>query len=88
MDPGEAVYDQKALFVGFNVTSLLTAGSNAVGALLGNSKWGYLDIYTNRTALGDQSGISSRAFRLLITATLKDGTEKTLMSTASGAHCG
>jgi hypothetical protein len=25
-------------------------GINAIGALLGNSKWGYLDIYTNRTA--------------------------------------
>ena len=26
------------------------AGVNAIGALLGNSKWGYLDIYANRTA--------------------------------------
>ena len=44
-DPGEAVYDQKILFVSFDVGSALKAGgSNAIGARLGNSKWGYLDI--------------------------------------------
>lgn len=39
LDPGEAVYDQKVLFVGFNVTQLLRSGTNAIGARLGNSKW-------------------------------------------------
>jgi alpha-L-rhamnosidase len=54
-DPGEAVYDQKILFVSFDVSSALKAGgSNAIGARLGNSKWGYLDIYSNRTKHGDQ----------------------------------
>jgi len=48
LDPGEAVYDEKVLFVSFNVTGLLHSGVNAVGARLGNSKWGYLDIYSNR----------------------------------------
>ena len=86
MDAGEAVYDQKTLFAGFNVTSLLRSGaSNAVGARLGNSKWGYLDIYTNRTALGDQSGDASRCFRLLLAATLSDGTEQRLVTTAAAA---
>jgi alpha-L-rhamnosidase len=42
MDPGEAVYDQRVLFIGFNVTKLLRQGSqsNTISALLGNSKWG------------------------------------------------
>ena len=84
LDPGEAVYDEKVLFVSFNVTGLLHSGVNAVGARLGNSKWGYLDIYSNRSALGDQSGDSSRAFLLLLVATLADGSEHTLTSNASG----
>jgi len=88
MDPGEAVYDQKALYVGFNVTQMLryTAADrpNAIGALLGNSKWGYLDIYTNRTALGDQSGDSSRAFRLLLIIHFADGSAQVFTSTAAG----
>jgi alpha-L-rhamnosidase len=72
------------LFLSFNVTSLLRPGANAVGARLGNSKFGYLDIYTNRTALGDQSGDSSRAFLLVLVATLSDGSEHTLVSTPGG----
>jgi alpha-L-rhamnosidase len=80
MDPGEAVYDQRVLFVGFNVTQLLRQGStpassNTISALLGNSKWGYLDIYSNRTALHDQSGDSTRAFIMVLMVTLADGTE-------------
>ena len=86
LDPGEAVYDQKVLFLSFNLTSLLRAGHNAVGARLGNSKFGYLDIYTNRTALGDQSGDASRAFRLVLVATLSDGSEHSLVSSADGWH--
>ena len=40
LDPGEAVYDQKVLFVGFNVTKLLRpSATNAIGARIGNSKW-------------------------------------------------
>lgn len=85
LDPGEAVYDQKVMFLSFNVTQLLRPGQNAVGARLGNSKFGYLDIYTNRTALGDQSGDASRAFRLVLVATLSDGSEHILASTADGS---
>lgn len=84
LDPGEAVYDQKVLFLSFNVTEQLKAGMNAVGARLGNSKFGYLDIYTNRTALGDQSGDSSRAFRLVLVAELSDGSTHTLVSSTKG----
>jgi hypothetical protein len=88
MDAGQAVYDQKALFVGFNVTQALRGGgggggSNVVGARLGNSKWGYLDAFVNRTALGDQSGDASRCFRLLLVATLSDGTTQRLVTTGA-----
>lgn len=62
------MYDQRVLYVGFNVTGMLRAGTNAVGARVGNSKFGYLDIYSNRSDLGDQSGDASRAFILLVCA--------------------
>ena len=84
MDPGEAVYDQKALYVGFNVTTMLKAdATNAVGARVGNSKYGYLDIYTNRSAASDQSGDSTRAFLLLLVAELADGTKVSMASDAA-----
>ena len=84
-DPGEAVYDQKILFLSFNVTSLLKAGSsNALGARLGNSKWGYLDIYSNRTKHADQSGDSSRAFRMALVVTMTDGKTHTIKTTTAG----
>ena len=84
MDAGQAVWDEKVLYAGFNVTQLLHSGTlNAVGARLGNSKYGYLDMFVNRSALGDQSGDSSRCFRLLLVATLADGTELTLRSDAN-----
>lgn len=70
----------QVLFTTFDITKLLKPGSNAVGALLGNSKWGYLDIYSNRTALGDQSGDSSRALLLFMQATLSNGTTLSLRS--------
>ena len=84
MDPGESVYDQAVLYVGFNITSLLRNGANAVGALLGNGKYGYLDIFVNRTTLGDQSGDSSRALKLIAHAHLADGSVATLQTTAAG----
>ena len=82
LDPGQSVYDQKTLYVCFNLTQLLRP-ANHIGALVGNSKWGYLDIYSNRTAAGDQSGDASRAFLLLITAVLDDGSVATLRSGAA-----
>eukprot|EP01043_Picozoa_sp_COSAG02_P048115 COSAG02_NODE_4691_length_5089_cov_3.712425_1_plen_1144_part_00 len=87
MDAGQAVWDEKVLYAGFNVTQLLHSGTlNAVGARLGNSKYGYLDMFVNRSALGDQSGDSSRCFRLLLVATLADGSELTLRSDANSGE--
>jgi hypothetical protein len=82
LDPGDSVVDQKALFVGFNVTSLLRPGANAIGALLGNGKYGYLDMFANRTATGDQSGDTTRAFRLLLMATFEDGSMRSVATDA------
>ena len=36
LDPGYTRYDRRALYVTYDVTSLLTRGSNAVGVILGN----------------------------------------------------
>ena len=84
LDPGYAVFDQKVLYVTHDLTGLLRSGHNAVGARVGNGRWGYLDIYENRTALGDQSGDSSRCFRALIAVQFDDGTEL-LSGTQPGA---
>lgn len=82
-DPGEAVYDQSYLYVGFNVTDLLLGGQPLkIGARLGNGKFGYLDMFANRTAAGDQSGDSTRAFKLLITTLTADGQRDTFVSSA------
>ena len=66
-DAGESVFDVKTLYSTYNITELLRRPQNgsihAVAARLGNSKWGYLDVYTNRTAAHDQSGDSTRALR-------------------------
>ena len=78
LDPGEAVYDQRILFVTHDVTALLKPGSNAVGALLGNSKFGYLDLYANRTLANDQSGDSTRAFKMVLTVEMSAPVKKTL----------
>eukprot|EP00944_MAST-04C_sp_MAST-4C-sp1_P004731 g4731.t1 len=87
MDPGESVYDQKALYVGFDVTFQLQSGSQHVlGALIGNSKFGYLDIYANRTKVHDQSGDSTRAFILLCIVTYKDGSEEIFTTTAASPN--
>ena len=43
-------------------------------------------MFVNRSALGDQSGDSSRCFRLLLVATLADGSELTLRSDANSGE--
>ena len=84
MDPGQTATDQRVLYVVFDVSTLLKPGVvNAVGALLGNGKFGYLDVFANRTAAGDQSGDATRALLLEVTATLDDGTTHRLTSNAT-----
>lgn len=84
MDPGQTATDQRVLYVSFEVTDLLRPGQNAIGARLGNGKFGYLDMYANRTLANDQSGDATRALLLLFVATLDDGSSLTLTTNASG----
>ena len=72
MDPPQTVYPKRILFNTFDVTSLLHAGSNAVGAILGNYKWGYTDIWCNMTTAGGPNGC--RALSLQIVVEAADGT--------------
>lgn len=83
LDPGEAVYDQAVLFVTHNITNMVSSGHNEVTAKIGNSKYGYLDIYVNRTNLEDQSGDSSRALKLFLFAEFADGTSTELVTEVS-----
>lgn len=84
LDPGEAVYDEAVLFVTHNITQMLRAGTVSVTAKVGNSKYGYLDIYVNRSALNDQSGDSSRSLLLVLVAEFADGTSAELVTGPSG----
>ena len=83
MDPGQTPTDMRVLYVTFDVTELLRPGHNAVGALLGNGKFGYLDIYANRTREHDQSGDATRALLLSVKATLDDASTHTLLTNTS-----
>ncbi len=40
LDPGQTSYDRRAFYVGYDVTSLLKKGWNAIGALTGNGFYG------------------------------------------------
>ena len=39
-DPGQTVVTERVLYISFDLTSELRAGENAIGALLGNYKYG------------------------------------------------
>eukprot|EP00940_MAST-03C_sp_MAST-3C-sp2_P000368 g368.t1 len=81
MDPGQAVYDRKTLYVGFDLTPCLQRNSfPIISSKIGNGKFGYLDIYANRTLAKDQSGDSTRAFILYAFAELSNGTTLHLVS--------
>ena len=71
--------------------ALRPARSNSIRVLLGNSKWGYLDVFANRTQQGDQSGDATRAFIVLLLARLADGTTLRFATasndTAQAWHC-
>ena len=75
---------ERVLYVAFDLTNVLKAGaSNAIGALLGNYKYGYLDIWCNSTAAGatfEQPGGPCQTFRLQLVVTLTDGSSVTLGS--------
>ena len=40
MDPPQTVYSKRVAYTTFDVLAMLKPGHNAVGAMLGNYKWG------------------------------------------------
>ena len=45
MDPGQTVVTERVLYVSFDITDALKPGRNSLGGLLGNYKYGYLDVW-------------------------------------------
>ena len=52
MDPPQSVYSKRVLYSTFDLGPLLKPGTNTVGALLGNYKLGYTDLWCNMTTTG------------------------------------
>eukprot|EP00047_Mylnosiga_fluctuans_P000527 m.195091 g.195091 ORF g.195091 m.195091 type:complete len:1269 (+) comp10076_c0_seq31:2213-6019(+) len=75
MDPPQTVYPSRILYTTFDVTDAIVPGFNAIGALVGNYKWGYTDIWCNMTTAGGPDGC--RAFYLQIAVEHEDGTQST-----------
>jgi hypothetical protein len=48
LDPPQTVYPKRVDYMAFDVLPMLTSGENVVGALLGNYKWGYTDVWYAR----------------------------------------
>ena len=66
MAPLQSVYPKTIYYSTFDITDVLTAGTNTIGAVLGNVKWGYDDLWCNMTAAGGPDGC--RAFVVRIEA--------------------
>ena len=79
LDPPQSVYPYGILYSTFDVLDLLVPGHNALGAMLGNYKWGYLDVWCDMSSAGGPDGC--RAFVLQLSITLDNGTELLHMTT-------
>ncbi len=66
MDPPQTVYPSRILFSTFDVTSFLSPGFNVVGAMLGNYKWGYTDIWCNMTTARGPDGCRCLILQLVV----------------------
>ena len=71
MDPVQSVYSKTIYYSSFDIRAALVEGHNDVGAVLGNVKWGYTDIWCDMTKAGGPDGC--RAFILRIEVTEADG---------------
>ena len=84
MDPGQTVVTERVLYVSFDIADALKPGTNSLGGLLGNYKYGYLDIWCNATAAGDTFGLPGGAcqtLKLMVVVKFTDGT-----STSTGSN--
>ena len=83
MDPPQSVYSKTVMYRTFDLTDALAANATSwVGAILGNYKWGYTDLWCNMTAGGGPDGC--RALLLRVNVTMEDGTTVTLDTTDAG----
>ena len=81
MDPPQTVYPKRVMYVTFDVSDYVVPGYNAIGAMLGNYKWGYTDIWCNMTTAGGPSGC--QAFVMVLHVQYTDGTNQTFTTTPS-----
>ena len=72
LDPPQTVYPKRVHYIVHDVLEALVPGENVVGALLGNYKWGYTDVWCNMTAAGGPDGCRALIFKLELT--MEDGT--------------
>ncbi len=60
-DAGQTVYTSRVLYASLDITAALQPGSNAIGARIGNYKWGYLDVWCPLREVGAHG---CRAFKV------------------------
>jgi len=78
MSPAQTVYPKRILYEVFDVTRLIRPGPNLVGAMLGNVKWGYDDLWCNMTTANGPKGCQALLLQLVVTQT--DGRKWGLVS--------
>ena len=59
-DAGQTVYTSRVLYASLDITAALQPGSNAIGARIGNYKWGYLDVWCPLREVGSRCLARSR----------------------------
>lgn len=74
LDPAQTTYDQRALYVEYDIADRLKPGSNAVGLMLGNG------FYGQNFAFGGGLGYGAPRAKILIELQYSDGTHKTVCS--------
>jgi len=79
-NPGWTDYRYRIMYNSYDVTSLLSSGENALGAVLGSGWWSDLNIFTS--AYVDPYGISQSLLAKLV-LTYEDGSTETVVSDSS-----
>lgn len=86
MDPPQTVYPWRVAYTSFDVQKMLKPGNNSLGAMLGNYKWGYTDLWCNMTTAKGPDGC--RALILQLVVDMDDGSTIAHTSRPDGSwHC-
>lgn len=83
LDPGWSKYDKEVLYVTFDVTSLMKAGPNTLGVMLGN---GFYNV-PNERYFKLVGSFGAPKMRLLLHLRYSDGTCRTVVSDRSWSCC-